>query len=92
MVGTTGAKVKNKINDLCTLTGHSGALIANGNFQRRPPHPRVRVGCQLPRKLPCLVDREESGFQAGGITSAAKIGSERLRSKRLSRRIRRPKL
>jgi hypothetical protein len=47
MVGTTGAKVKNKINDLCTLTGHSGALIANGNFQRRPPHPRVKLGCQL---------------------------------------------
>ena len=37
MVGTTGAKAKNKINDLCPLTGYSGALIANGNFQRCPP-------------------------------------------------------
>jgi hypothetical protein len=44
MVGATGAKVTNKINDLCTLTGYSGALIANGNFQRRPPHPRVKLG------------------------------------------------
>ena len=48
VVGTTGAKVKNKINDLYTLTGYSGALIANGNFQRRPPHPRVSLqgSCQ----------------------------------------------
>jgi len=38
MVGTTGAKAQNKINDLYTLTGHSSALIANGNFQRRPPN------------------------------------------------------
>ena len=38
MVGTTGAKAKNKINDLCILTGYLGALIANGNFQRRQPH------------------------------------------------------
>jgi hypothetical protein len=57
MVGTTGAKVKNKINDLCALTGYPGALIANGNFQRRPPHPRVKLGCQLLRKLPRLRSR-----------------------------------
>jgi hypothetical protein len=38
MVGTTGTEVKNKINELCALTGYSGALIANGNFQRRPHH------------------------------------------------------
>jgi hypothetical protein len=50
MVGATGAKVKNKINDLCTLTSYSGALIANGNFQRRPPHPRVKLGWQLRRE------------------------------------------
>jgi hypothetical protein len=55
--GTTGAKVKNKINDLCTLTGYSGALIENGNFQRRPPHPRVKLGRQLLRKLPLLWSR-----------------------------------
>jgi hypothetical protein len=54
VVDTTGAKAKNKINDLCILTGYSGALIANGNFQRRPPHPSVRLGCQLLRKLPRL--------------------------------------
>ena len=40
VVGTTGAKAKNKINDLCTLTCYSGALIANWNFQRRPPRRR----------------------------------------------------
>jgi hypothetical protein len=57
MVGATGAKVKNKINDLCTLTGYSGALIANGDFQRRPPHPRVKLGWQLLRKLPRLRSR-----------------------------------
>jgi hypothetical protein len=57
VVGTTGAKVKNKINDLCTITGYSGALIANGSFQRRPPHPRVKLGCQLLRKLPRLRSR-----------------------------------
>jgi hypothetical protein len=34
------------------LTGYSGALIANGNFQQRPPHPRVELGCQLLRQLP----------------------------------------
>jgi hypothetical protein len=55
--GTTGAKVNNKINDLCTLTGYSDALIANGNFRRRPPHPRVKLGCQLLRKLPRLRSR-----------------------------------
>jgi hypothetical protein len=38
--GTTGPKAKNKINDLCPLTGYSGALIANGNFQRRRPSAR----------------------------------------------------
>lgn len=57
MVGATGAKVTNKTNDLCTLTGYSGALIANGNFQRRPPHPRVKLGWQLLRKLPRLRSR-----------------------------------
>jgi hypothetical protein len=36
----TGAKVNNKINDLCTLTSYSGALIAKGKFQRRPPPPK----------------------------------------------------
>ena len=36
IVGTTGAKTKNKINNLVPLTGCSGALILNGNFWRRP--------------------------------------------------------
>ena len=57
MVGATGAKIKNKINDLFTLTDYSGALIANGNFQRRPPHPRAKLGCQLLRKLSRLRSR-----------------------------------
>jgi hypothetical protein len=52
VVGTTGAKAKNKINDLCTLTGYSGALIANGNFQRRPPHPRVSHSFGLSSEAP----------------------------------------
>ena len=54
--GTTGAKVRNKINELMLIV-YSGALIANGNFQQRPPHPRVELGCQLLRKLPRLRDR-----------------------------------
>jgi hypothetical protein len=50
--GLGGGHDKNKINDLYTLTGYSGALIANGNFQRRPPHSRVKLGCQILRKFP----------------------------------------
>jgi hypothetical protein len=44
VAGTTGAKVKNTINDLRALTGYSGSLIANGNFEPRPPHPRAKLG------------------------------------------------
>jgi hypothetical protein len=57
MVGATGAKVMNKTNDLRTLTGYSGALIANGYFQRRPPHPRVKLGGQPLQKFPRLRSR-----------------------------------
>jgi hypothetical protein len=57
MVGTTGATVSNKINHLCPLTGHSGALIANGYFQRRAHYPGIGLGCQRRRKLQRLQSR-----------------------------------
>jgi hypothetical protein len=48
MVGTTGAKAKSKINDLCTLTGHSGALIAQRNIRWCPDHRKDVFGISLP--------------------------------------------
>ena len=49
------------LNDLYTLTGYSGALIANGNFQRRPPlqglvyKGPVRQPAQPPYKSPPIL-------------------------------------
>jgi hypothetical protein len=74
VAGTKGAKVTNKINDLCTLTGYSGALIANGNFPAGPPHRRVELGYQLQRQTDRLIMRNESDVDGRHAFRQSKTG------------------